>query len=113
MMICSFACLAALVSAFPASAQTYPNKPIRMIVTFAAGGPTDVIARIIAQKASETFGHQVVVENIAGAGGNIGLANALRAPADGYTLVAVSTRFIVHARLYFQVPFAIKDTAPI
>jgi len=112
-MIRSLVCLAALVCAFPASAQTYPTKPIRMIVTFAAGGPTDVIARIIAQRASETFGHQVVVENIAGAGGNIGLANALRAPADGYTLVAVSTGFIVNPSLYSKVPYAIKDFAPI
>src|SRR5436305_10337854 len=64
-VIRSLVCLAALVSAGPAAAQTYPTKPIRMIVTFAAGGPTDVIARIIAQKASETLGHQVVVENIA------------------------------------------------
>src|SRR5215510_3935127 len=109
-MIRSLVCLAALVCA---AAQTYPNKPIRMIVTFAAGGPTDVIARIIAQKASETFGHQVVVENVPGAGGNIGLANALRAPADGYTLVAVSTGFIVNPSLYSKVPYAIKDFAPI
>jgi tripartite-type tricarboxylate transporter receptor subunit TctC len=112
-VIRSLICLAALVSALPASAQTYPSKPIRMIVTFAAGGPTDVIARIIAQKASETFGHQVVVENVPGAGGNIGLANALRAPADGYTLVAVSTGFIVNPSLYAKVPYAIKDFAPI
>jgi tripartite-type tricarboxylate transporter receptor subunit TctC len=112
-MIRSLVCLAAFVCAFPASAQTYPTKPIRMIVTFAAGGPTDVIARIVAQKASETFGHQVVVENIPGAGGNIGLANALRAPADGYTLVAVSTGFIVNPSLYSKVPYAIKDFAPI
>jgi tripartite-type tricarboxylate transporter receptor subunit TctC len=112
-MIRSLVCLAALVCAGSAAAQTYPTKPIRMIVTFAAGGPTDVIARIIAQKASETFGHQVVVENIAGAGGNIGLANALRALADGYTLVAVSTGFIVNPSLYSKVPYAIKDFAPI
>jgi tripartite-type tricarboxylate transporter receptor subunit TctC len=112
-LIRSLVCLAALLGAASASAQTYPTKPIRMIVTFAAGGPTDVIARIIAQKASETFGQQVVVENIAGAGGNIGLANALRAPADGYTLVAVSTGFIVNPSLYAKVPYAIKDFAPI
>jgi tripartite-type tricarboxylate transporter receptor subunit TctC len=112
-MIRSLVCLAALLSAGSAPAQTYPTKPIRMIVTFAAGGPTDVIARIIAQKASETFGHQVVVENIAGAGGNIALAAALRAPADGYTVVAVSTGFIVNPSLYAKVPYAIKDFAPI
>jgi tripartite-type tricarboxylate transporter receptor subunit TctC len=112
-MIRSLVCLAALVCAGVASAQTYPTKPIRMIVTFAAGGPTDVIGRIIAQKASETFGHQVVVENIPGAGGNIALAAALRAPADGYTVVAVSTGFIVNPSLYAKVPYKIADFAPI
>jgi tripartite-type tricarboxylate transporter receptor subunit TctC len=84
-----------------------------MIVTFAAGGPTDVIGRIIAQKVSEAWGQQVVVENIAGAGGNIGLAAALRAPHDGYTIVAVSTGFIVNPSLYAKVPYQIKDFAPV
>jgi tripartite-type tricarboxylate transporter receptor subunit TctC len=105
--------LVALICAGSASAQTYPSKPIKMIVTFAAGGPTDVIGRIIAQKVSEAWGQQVVVENIAGAGGNIGLAAALRAPHDGYTIVAVSTGFIVNPSLYAKVPYQIKDFAPI
>jgi tripartite-type tricarboxylate transporter receptor subunit TctC len=96
-----------------ALAQSYPTKTIRMIVTFGPGGPTDVIGRIIAQKASESFGHQVVVENIAGGGGNIGIAAALRAPADGYTVVTVSTGFIVNPSLYAKVPYAISDFAPI
>jgi len=112
-LIRSLVCLAALLGAGSAAAQTYPTKPIRMIVTFAAAGPTDVIARIVAQRASETFGQQVVVENIAGAGGNIALAAALRAPADGYTVVAVSTGFIVNPSLYAKVPYAIRDFAPI
>jgi tripartite-type tricarboxylate transporter receptor subunit TctC len=112
-IIRSLVCLAVLGCAGAASAQTYPNKPIRMIVTFAAGGPTDVIGRIIAQKVSEAWGHQVVVENIAGGGGNIGVAAALRAPADGYTIVAVSTGFIVNPSLYAKVPYAIGDFAPI
>jgi tripartite-type tricarboxylate transporter receptor subunit TctC len=108
------AALAALVIAGAGLAQqTYPAKQIRMIVTFAPGGPTDVIGRIIAQKVSEAWGQQVVVENIAGAGGNIGVAAALRAPADGYTIVAVSTGFIVNPSLYGKVPYEIKDFAPI
>jgi tripartite-type tricarboxylate transporter receptor subunit TctC len=102
-----------LLLSAPSFAQNYPNKPIRMIVTFAAGGPTDVIGRIIAQKVSESWGQQVVVENVAGAGGNIGLATALRAPADGYTIVVVSTGFIVNPSLYTKVPYDIKDFAPI
>ncbi len=105
--------LAALAIAGPASAQTYPGKTIRMIVTFAPGGPTDVIGRIIAQKASESFGQQVVVENVAGGGGNIGVAAGLRAPADGYTVVVVSTGFIVNPSLYAKVPYAINDFAPV
>lgn len=112
-LIRSLVYVAALVCAGLAWAQTYPTKPIRMIVTFGAGGPTDVIGRIIAQKASESFGHQVVVENIPGGGGNIGLAAALRAPADGYTVVAVSTGFIVNPSLYAKVPYKIADFAPI
>src|SRR5262245_23196272 len=97
----------------PALAQSYPSKTVRMIVTFAPGGPTDVIGRIIAQKASESFGHQVVVENVAGGGGNIGVAAGLRAPADGYTVVVVSTGFIVNPSLYAKVPYAINDFAPV
>jgi tripartite-type tricarboxylate transporter receptor subunit TctC len=102
-----------MAPAGPAIAQTYPTKPIRMIVTFAPGGPTDVIGRVIAQKVSEAWGHQVVVENVAGGGGNIGVAAAMRAPADGYTIVVVSTGFIVNPSLYVKVPYAIKDFAPI
>ena len=105
--------VASLVFAAPSFAQSYPNKPIRMIVTFAPGGPTDVIGRIIAQKVSESWGQQVVVENVAGAGGNIGLATAMRALADGYTIVVVSTGFIVNPSLYAKVPYDIKDFAPI
>ncbi len=112
-MIRSLICFAVLACAGVASAQTYPTKTIRMIVTFGAGGPTDVIGRIIAQKASETFGRQVVVENIPGAGGNIGLAAALRAPADGYTVVTVSTGFMVNPSLYAKVPYKISDFAPL
>lgn len=105
--------LSALTIAGSALAQGYPNKTVRMIVSFAPGGPTDVIGRIIAQKASESFGHQVVVENVAGGGGNIGVAAGLRAPADGYTIVAVSTGFIVNPSLYAKVPYAISDFAPV
>src|SRR5262245_21760119 len=85
--------LASLIAALPAAAaaQPYPNKPIRMIVPFAAGGPTDVIARVVAQKLSEGWGQQIVTENIPGAGGNTGIAMAAKAPADGYTILVVST----------------------
>ena len=109
----SLALLVALALAGPAFAQTYPAKPVKMIVPFAPAGPTDVIARLIAQKLSETWGQQVYVENIPGAGGNTGTATAARAPADGYTILVVSTGFIINPSLYSKVPYAISDFAPI
>jgi tripartite-type tricarboxylate transporter receptor subunit TctC len=103
-----------LVGAGEVMAQTYPSRTIRMIVPFAAGGPTDVIARIVAQKLSETWGQQIYAENIPGGGGNTGIAMAARAPADGYTILVVSTGFIVNPSLYAKVPYdPIKDFAPI
>jgi tripartite-type tricarboxylate transporter receptor subunit TctC len=109
----SLALFAALVMAAPVAAQTYPSKPIKMIVTFAPAGPTDVIGRVIAQKVSESWGQQVVVENIAGAGGNIGVAAAARMPADGYTVVVVSTGYIINPSLYSKVPYEFKDFEPV
>jgi tripartite-type tricarboxylate transporter receptor subunit TctC len=70
-----------------AQAQTYPNKPITMIVPFAAGGPTDVIARIVGEHMSRTLGQQIVVENVAGAGGTTGITRSARATPDGYTIM--------------------------
>jgi tripartite-type tricarboxylate transporter receptor subunit TctC len=97
-----------------ASAQSYPTRSVRLIVPFAAGGPTDVIARIVAQKLSETWGQQVVTENIPGAGGNTGVAMVARSPADGYTVLVVSTGFIVNPSMYAKVPYdPVKDFAPI
>jgi tripartite-type tricarboxylate transporter receptor subunit TctC len=109
----SLVCLAVLVVTGSAFGQTYPNKPIKMIVTFAPAGPTDVIGRVIAQKVSESWGQQVVVENIAGGGGNIGVAAAMRAPADGYTVVVVSTGYIINPSLYAKVPYEFKDFTPV
>jgi tripartite-type tricarboxylate transporter receptor subunit TctC len=104
----------ALLAAAQASAQNYPSRPIRLIVPFAAGGPTDVIARIVAQKLSETFGQQVYVEDVPGAGGNTGTAMAAKAAPDGYTILVVSTGFIVNPSMYAKVPYdPIKDFSPI
>src|SRR5580704_13242477 len=103
-----------LVAAGSAVAQTYPSRTVRMIVPFAAGGPTDVIARIVAQKLSETWGQQIYTENVPGGGGNTGAAMAARAPADGYTILVVSTGFIVNPSMYAKVPYdPIKDFAPV
>jgi tripartite-type tricarboxylate transporter receptor subunit TctC len=105
---------AALDCAGSALAQTYPSRPVKMIVPFAAGGPTDVIARIVAQKLSETWGQQIYTENVPGGGGNTGAAMAVRAPADGYTILVVSTGFIVNPSMYAKVPYdPIKDFSPV
>jgi tripartite-type tricarboxylate transporter receptor subunit TctC len=104
----------ALAGAGKAVAQAYPSRPVRMIVPFAAGGPTDVIARIVAQKLSETWGQQIYTENVPGGGGNTGAAMVARAPADGYTILVVSTGFIVNPSLYAKVPYdPIKDFSPV
>jgi tripartite-type tricarboxylate transporter receptor subunit TctC len=113
-MIRGLVLIAALIAADAASAQGYPNRSIRMIVPFAAGGPTDVIARVVAQKLGEAWGQQIVTENLPGAGGNTGIAMAAKAPADGYTILVVSTGFLVNPSMYGRVPYdPIKDFSPI
>jgi tripartite-type tricarboxylate transporter receptor subunit TctC len=104
----------ALAAPLPVFAQIYPTHPIRLIVPFAAAGPTDVIARIVAQKLSDAWGQQIYTENIPGAGGNSGIAMVAKAPPDGYTILAVSTGFIVNPSMYAKVPYdPIKDFSPI
>ena len=104
------AALLLLTGAAPSWAQGYPNHPVRVVVGFTPGGPTDVIARIVAQKLSESLGQQFYVENLAGAGGNIAAGQVARAAPDGYTIMAISTGFMVNPSLYARVPYdAIKD----
>jgi tripartite-type tricarboxylate transporter receptor subunit TctC len=107
--------LSLLCAAAPAAAQDgYPNKPVRLIVPFAPGGPADLIARIIGQKLSEDFGKQFYIETHAGAGGNTGTALAARAPADGYTLLINSQALVINASLYRTLPYdPEKDLAAI
>src|SRR5437660_3769358 len=108
------ALVALIVSSAAALAQSYPSKSVRVVVGFAAGGPTDVIARIVAQKLSDTLGQQFYVENLGGAGGNTASGQVARAPADGYTIMVVSTGFMVNMTLYAKVPYdAVKDFAPV
>ena len=80
------AALAALAFTVPASAQSFPSRPITIVVPFAAGGPSDVMARIMAERMKITLGETVVVENVTGAGGSIGVGRAAKSPADGYTI---------------------------
>src|SRR5262249_18286839 len=103
-------------AAAPAASQTaYPNRPVRLIAPFPAGGTSDVLSRIIAQKLSDTLGRQVVVENRPGAGGNIGHEYAAKQPADGYTLLLSSNAALVtNPFLYKRLGFdPLNDFAPI
>jgi tripartite-type tricarboxylate transporter receptor subunit TctC len=96
------------------AAKPYPSRAVRMIVPFAAGGPTDIIARIVAQRASEIFGRQIYVENLPGAGGNLGIETAARAAADGYTILVVSTGFVINTSMYAKLKYdPFKNFAPI
>jgi len=98
----------------PANAGGYPARPVRIIVPFAAGGPSDIFARLIAQKLSERLGKQFYVENQGGAGGNIGMGNAARAAPDGYTMAVVSSSFMVNPGLYEKIPYdPEKDFVPV
>jgi tripartite-type tricarboxylate transporter receptor subunit TctC len=99
---------ALLVVATPAVAQDYPTRPITMIVPFAAGGPTDTIARITAATMSKSLGQQVIIENAVGAGGTIGSARVARADPDGYTLLIHHVGLSTAATLYRKLPYDTK-----
>ncbi|WP_426524879.1 Bug family tripartite tricarboxylate transporter substrate binding protein [Bradyrhizobium sp. McL0615] len=108
------AVMGGLAWATASTAQGYPNKPVRVVVGFPAGGPTDVIARLVAQKLSDSLGHQFFVENIGGAGGNTAAGQVARATPDGYTIMVISTGFVVNPSLYAKVPYdPIKDFTPV
>src|ERR1700742_3777061 len=111
---CILAAVLLLSGAAPALAEGYPPRPVRMVVGFPAGGPTDVIARLVAQKLSDSLGQQFVVENTPGAGGNTASGQVARANPDGYTIMAISTGFMVNPSLYAKGPYdPMKDFAPI
>jgi tripartite-type tricarboxylate transporter receptor subunit TctC len=104
----------ALALSSGAMAQQYPTKPVKIIIPFPAGGITDIAGRLIAQKMSEKLGQQFYIENIAGAGGNLGMGNAARSPGDGYTILFASSSIVVNPSLYNKVPFDIdKDFIPV
>ncbi|MPZ47353.1 MAG: tripartite tricarboxylate transporter substrate binding protein [Betaproteobacteria bacterium] len=117
------AAIALLVASSAAAAQTrsassggdYPTRPVRLIVPFAPGGNTDVQGRLIAQKLSEAWGQQVVVDNRGGAGGTLGVDRAAKAPPDGYTVVLASFgNILVGPALYKKLPYdPVKDLAPV
>src|SRR5215210_2107850 len=102
---------AVLVAAGAAQAQSaYPNRAVRIIVPFTAGGSTDVIARLVAQRLYASLGQQFYIENHGGAGGNLGMGMAATAPADGYSLLVISNSFFINPSLYAKIPYdADKD----
>src|SRR5262245_6832434 len=111
--------LAAGVAALPvvsrlAWAQTYPSRPVRIVIPFAPGGPTDTFGRLMAQRLSEHFSKKFYVENIPGAGGNIGISRAAKASPDGSTIIVVANAYVVNPSLFDKLPYdPVKDFDPI
>ena len=94
--------------------QQYPNKPVKVIIPFPAGGVTDIAGRLIAQRLSEKLGQQFYIENVGGAGGNLGMAQVARSAGDGYTLLLSSSSVTVNPSLYTKMPFDVeKDLIPV
>src|SRR5687767_13699310 len=103
------AALFALAVAFPALAQQYPTRPVRVVVGFAPGGGVDISARLLAAKLSEYLGQQFVVENKPGAGTNIAAAEVARSTPDGYTLFMNSPAVVINTALYSKPPYQLND----
>jgi tripartite-type tricarboxylate transporter receptor subunit TctC len=103
-----------LIVSNAAQAQSYPNKSVRIIVPAMAGGPSDLMGRILAQKMSETWGQQFIVENIPTGAGNVALGIAAKAPPDGYTMVTPTSSIVVNPSLYAKLPYdIIADFTPV
>jgi len=106
--------LLALMSCCAVAQTPYPSRPVRFIVPSAAGGGTDIIARAVAQKLSETFGQQFVVDNRPGAGQMIGIELVARSPADGHTILMAASTLAINSIMYKKVPYdPVRDFAPI
>ncbi len=105
---------AGVASASGLRAGNYPDHSVKVIVPFPAGGATDIVGRIVLQKLSERLGQQFFIENVGGAGGNIGMTDAARAPHDGYTVLLASSSIVVNPSLYKSIPFDVeKDFIPV
>jgi tripartite-type tricarboxylate transporter receptor subunit TctC len=106
--ICLLLMALAIASASSLRAGDYPDHSVKVIVPFPPGGATDIAGRIITQKLSERLGQQFFIENISGAGGNIGMTIAARAPPDGYTILLASSSIVVNPNLYKSIPFDVE-----
>ncbi|HSQ02651.1 MAG TPA: tripartite tricarboxylate transporter substrate binding protein [Burkholderiales bacterium] len=105
---------ALIFTGMAASAQSYPAKPVRLVVPFAAGGPADAIARVVGEKLSAMWGQALVVENRGGAAGNIGAAAVAKSAPDGYTLLINATTHVINASMYTKLPYdPIRDFTPV
>ena len=113
--IALFVSLMSLLVPVPGQAQSYPSKPIRLVVPYPAGGATDMMARLVAQKLTDSLKQQVVVDNKPGAGGNIGVEMVAKAPADGYTIgISATNSFAINPHLTKKLPYdALKDLTQI
>src|SRR5258705_741448 len=111
----SLVCLTSIVTGIaPSFAADYPNRPVRWLNGFAAGGPVDIVARIMSQWLSDRFGQQLIVENRTGSGGNIAAGAAISSPPDGYTLLFVAPNNAISTSLYKKLPYDfIRDTVPV
>ncbi len=114
LQLASVAAVALPALSRPASAQAYPARPVRLIVGFAPGGPTDVFARVIAQKLGENLGKQFYVDNITGGTGNIATGQAAKAAPDGYTILFAFSSYVVNPTLFDRVPYdPYRDFEPV
>ena len=113
-LLLSLVALAALVAPTPSFAQNYPNRPVRLVVPFPAGGPADALGRVLADQLNKTWGQPVIIENRGGAGGNLGAEVVARAAPDGYTLLLNASSHVINASLYDRLPYdPIKDFTPV
>jgi tripartite-type tricarboxylate transporter receptor subunit TctC len=110
---CALAATAALAACPPVSAQQYPTKPVKIVVPYPPGGPSDLFGRLIAQRLTTALGQQVIVDNKSGAGGLIGTETGLRSPPDGYTLMLISSPYTIFPSLYKLKFDPVSDITPI
>src|SRR5256884_6306720 len=106
--------VASMLSGAAGAQSAYPDRPVRLIAPFAPGGPVDVVARVLAPNLSQRLGQQLYIENHPGGSGNIGTALVAKAPADGYTVLAISSTLVVNPSLFAKLGFdTIADLAPV